>query len=269
MDVFYINLAGAYERRQALEANFASVNALGWRLHRVEAVPVDIAATHPGRLRDSEKSCFLSHTRAAVESCATDGHAFIIEDDVLFGKNSQRAIECALNILPETDWDIIYADICVPTVDLMMTFFRGRARIEDGKCELVKLSNRNFAGAAAYVINRHSKARLAELWAQHSPMKFLNDLYLRDLIHANTLRGYVIFPFATTLARLADHSQIQQAGHAFNDFIWNEFRRLMWIDRDPYAVMESVQRLGPNAPDAEAFSKLMAAMLRPSYVEIR
>ena len=268
MDVFFINLAEQAKRRKFVENNFQAHNALGWRLHRIEAVTAQTIKDRsvPGAIRDAEKGCFLSHIDAIAESRKFDGHAFIAEDDIQFGKQSVQAIETILESVPDDAWDIVYTDILFPDMHTMIDGFLQRRR-DGSKQALINLREARFCGSTAYIVNRNAKDRVLDLISQEGPIDRPYDLYLQRLIRSDRLRAFLVFPFATTVSALGEDSQIQTSDGQSTEFIWSSFRRLMWAERDIGAAAEAADRIFAAVRDdeTEAFSRMLAGMLAPGF----
>ncbi len=265
MDIFFVNLADRQDRRDAVESNFADCAPAQWRLHRVDGVPAQEAAARPGPLTDREKGCFLGHVAALAAAKSAPGHVLIAEDDIFLGRNSAAMIESALARIPEQGWDLVYTDICVSSTAFMLDLFRLRGKFSQNyPYELINLAGLPFAGATAYIVNKNSRERLASQLAAAASFDIPYDLYLRKLIYEKTLRGFALFPFATTLSALGDQSQIQISA-AGPDLVWNEFRRLVWAERDAEAVLKRVAHITADAPDQQAFLKILIPMLNPEF----
>jgi GR25 family glycosyltransferase involved in LPS biosynthesis len=270
MDCLYINLNRQIARRQFLERNFAESRLDGWSLSRVEAEDASSLSQEPvaGTLRNSEKACFLSHRKAIRQSLRSTGHVMVVEDDALFGKNSCRNIQTAIASLPESEWDLLFTDVCITQANVMFDLFVTRRRLaEDRRAVFLDLKQMPFAGSTAYVVNSGSKAKLLDVLGQADPLDTPYDLYLRSQIRASNLRARVIFPFPTSLSELADDSSVQVDDASTPDLIWNAFRRLVWAERDAERSLRSLERLDSDNLDAEsrAFALILAARMSPRF----
>ena len=263
MDIFYINVADQIHRREFVERNFAAIQRPGWRLSRIDAVTVETARNMPGRIRDGEKACFQSHLCAIEKAQHAAGHVLIAEDDILFGEGSLPAIERALASIAEDDWDILFTDLVIPNAGPMANLYLLRQRLaRSGGSQLLDLSNLNFAGTTAYIVNHRVRDKVLQALAADASLDVPYDLQLRKLIHSKTLRGHVIIPFPTTVSAFADTSQIQDTNLA--DAVWTAFRRLIWLERDIGAAMKPLA-IEKAEPGAEAFALLLTAMQSADY----
>lgn len=266
MDCVYINLASRPDRRDHLENNFGKNRRPGWALSRFDAVDAAWieAAGIRGTAKPAEKGCFVSHRRAIRQHLSSDGPLMVLEDDVLFGAKTCETIDESLAKLRESDWDIIFTDICVPSVGTWPDLVRQRRRYEQTKgMQLLGLDRLHFAGATSYILNPRSKRLLAGLLDGVTQIDTAYDLYLRFLIQQGRLRGFVLFPFVTSIADLAEQSSIQSADGASVDVILNWFRRSVWAERDldMAAAHSAALRDGYGSPEAAVFSGLFEAML--------
>jgi hypothetical protein len=148
-------------------------------------------------------------------------------------------------------------------IDLLL--LRRRASSE-AVFRLINLNRLPFAGSTAYIVNRKSKDKLLGLFPRGGPLEIPYDVYLQQLIHNNKLRGFVTFPFATALSPQAENSQIQQT-YSVQEGAMNAFRRLMWLERDIDAAVETIDRVRAGTEDAEtaAFLKILAVFLSPGF----
>lgn len=266
MDVFYINLAAQTERRRALEENFGAVKPANWALTRVEAVTAqDMAGRIPGRIGDGEKACFHSHIKALTLAKAGPGPVLIAEDDILFGAKSFAAIEHACTKIPETAWDIIFTDVSITNIHAMADLLLMRRQAVAGApFGLVNLARMPFAGSAGYIVNAHAKDKLLGLISNTGPLDFPYDIALQRAIAEGKLRGFVMFPFATTLSPDADHSQIRTL--KADETAMSAFRRLMWLERDIDQADKTIAQVTPAADaETQTFLKILSVFLTPGF----
>jgi GR25 family glycosyltransferase involved in LPS biosynthesis len=271
MDVYYINLAGDTARRAAVEANFADAGPEGWRLHRIEAVGSAEIAQNPvrGAIRDGEKGCFLSHRKALEAARGSDGHIFIAEDDIQFGRRTGALVDAALKSLPEHGWDIIYTDVIVHEIAWMVHMYLVRSqqlRLGNDKPQLIDLRGVPFAGSIGYLVNRHAREKLLRLMRPDLSLDAPYDIFLRQQIHSGALRGSLLFPFVTTQSSLEGGSTIQPGTQSGTDAIWTAFRQLVWQERDLDQVAATLAPVRMRGhPDGDALARIIALMLSPDY----
>jgi len=219
-------------RSSFFEGNYSQFIGTAWPLTRIDAIRADsdeIKKTF-GSLTSSEKACFISHKLALKMAVNSEGHAYILEDDAKFGSYSFNLINDCLNQLEGQDWDILYTDVSIPQPKSMVEFFLLRSElVKVGRWQLLNLASINFAGATAYIINSKSKAKLADALGGLNQLNVPYDLMLRNWIQQGVLKAFSIFPFASTLSKFADQSQIQPQGTQATEFAWNSFRRLVWV----------------------------------------
>jgi GR25 family glycosyltransferase involved in LPS biosynthesis len=271
MECLYINVDGEIARQRSIEANFRQVDHGEWNLTRISAVDTKqvVAACVKGRLRPAEKGCFLSHIKA-IELCRTHtSHTLLVEDDVLFGRKTFSSIEAALDSIAETDWDIMFTDVCVPTLETMLQMYFLRRQLPPGQNSVLKLdSTLPFGGSTAYLVNKHSVDKILSVLKEAPLLDIPYDLTLRKLFNESRLKGVVVFPFLTSLTESADVSQIQSISSAqVTDIIWNSFRRFIWAERSLDTATATLDPIAPDFLDDEckAFSKILSCMLSSRY----
>jgi GR25 family glycosyltransferase involved in LPS biosynthesis len=256
MECFYINLAGQTQRRDFLQSSFNTHKKPGWFLTRIQAVDAAQVqqAQVPGRIRDGEKGCFLSHRQAIEASLEAPGHALILEDDAMFGPGSCARIASALAAMGEGNWDLLFTDLIIPHPPLMAAMLHMRRELGEGEQRLLDLNELNYCGATAYVVHENFKQRLLDLMGERS-LDTPYDLHLRSKVQAGGARAFAAFPFPTSLSPLADQSQLQ--GGEGIDFYWNVFRRFIWADRDLGQVDASLQQAGDRMdPESAVFARI-------------
>lgn len=262
IDLYYINLDSATERRASIEESIRSSGFSDrWSFWRFPAIAADSEAVlnTPGRNSNPYKGNFLSHRQCIELSLQSDAHLFIAEDDTMFCRQTGPLVEQLIDSLPEDSWDVIRTDITLvvatdtPKLYKLCVSDKGRKTVR-----LIDLHNFGppYVGAGAYIINRRSKKRyfntLRVAIAQNngrcdSPY----DAYLRDLLQYGILRGFVTVPFLTAPSFHEDASQAPQiytdkppskdeALARFNKVhreMQTAFRRLVWIGYTPDTVL--------------------------------
>jgi GR25 family glycosyltransferase involved in LPS biosynthesis len=273
IDCIYINLSAATDRRTHLTRNFAESRfSSDWKLQRLEAIDTAYVTRNqiPGRIRDAEKACYLSHLHALKLAMKTSEYTLIAEDDVSFCARSEAAIDAAIDRSPDS-WDILFTDVCVPaTQDMLALFLHRRVLKKTDEFILIDLSDLFFAGATSYIVNRKSKAIVYNTLAQQQSFDIPYDLYLRNCIRDGKLKAYSIFPFATSLSPYSDNSAIQfnHGQEYLRNFAWNSFRRLMWIGADTDAVDIALSKMNEDFADKETsvFSTILKTILAKEFV---
>jgi GR25 family glycosyltransferase involved in LPS biosynthesis len=236
MDCFYINLDSATQRRAKLENNFAAIKKPHWNLTRFAAVDTVFVKDNDikGATKPAEKACFLSHKFLIGSKLAHEGTIFIVEDDATFGIRTCNLIDAILKQNKNMDWDILFADVCIPQLVTMVELLKYRRELSARKVDIafLELSNVGFAGSTAYLINGKSKQKIYDLLDRFSQLDLPYDLYLRYLIHTSALKGFSLFPFVTSLSEFSEMSQIKLADTSQPDLAWNMFRKMIWVERN-------------------------------------
>jgi GR25 family glycosyltransferase involved in LPS biosynthesis len=273
MDCIYINLAARPDRREALERNFESVKAPGWALHRLEAISAaDVERMQtPGSVRPAEKACFLSHREAVRRALAFEGPVMVLEDDVLFGALSCRAVDIALGAHDQASWDVVFTDAGIGNLDAWPHLIQKRRAFERTRdLQLLSVADLQFGGAIAYILNPRSKTLLLQLLDGVDSIDLPYDTLLRLLFQQFQVRAFVVYPFPTTTCDLGELSSIQLQQTAALDKVFSLFRRMTWIGRDLHGLAGEVEALGAASADPEArlfgilFQALAAERLRES-----
>lgn len=270
MDCYYINLASETDKRAQLEKNFAQHNALNWSLQRFEAIDRAYVRENQisGNLSDAEKGCFLSHQQVLKQNLLSDRHIFIMEDDIIFSSKTAALIE-RITSADQLDWDIIYTDICVPDIGFMMHLhtLKNECKKND-QLQIIDLKNHNFASAAAYIINKKSIQKVLDLLALLSELNIPIDIAYRNLVHSGQLKGFVVFPFLTSLSSLSENSQVQPKRHAYTEVVWHSFRKMIWIDGSAKSIKSNLETLekGNLDEEAKALALIFSGFLASDFV---
>lgn len=270
MDCYYINLASETEKRAQLEKNFAQHNTLNWPLHRFEALDRSYVRTHQvkGSLTDSEKGCFLSHQQVINLNTHGTDHVFIMEDDIVFSGKTLSLIQ-RITGLEQLDWDILYTDVCVPDISFMLHLFHLKNEcVANDQLQIVDLEKHNFASAAAYIINKKSIQKIANFLGSFDELNMPIDIVYRSLIQAGHLKGYVAFPFLTSLSSLSEDSRVQPKQHAYTEVVWHSFRKLMWMDGSINAIDQNLEILkkGRMSDEANALALIFSGFLSSDFI---
>jgi GR25 family glycosyltransferase involved in LPS biosynthesis len=271
MDVRYINLDSANERRRSIEESFRAGNfSAEWPLRRFEAIrgSDEVMRKFGGSLKRSHAGCFASHLACIQESLDDDNYLMITEDDTIFSKRTEAMVNQAMNNLRSVDWDLLYTDVIITNPHNMLDFFERRKHLEaTDTIEVCDLRPMSFCGASCYIVNKASKRKVFKACST-VPID-VYDLLLRNRVHNGTLNAYVIFPFVTSLSPLAYQSFINDIdergvptakpkGVSLGS-LWSAFRQLVWIGANPEEAIKSCELIPPEAIDirAIAFSKII------------
>jgi GR25 family glycosyltransferase involved in LPS biosynthesis len=271
MDVYYINLKHSTRRNEIFLDTYQRCRlSERWRLHRFDAVAADSeqVRNRPGRLSNGNKGNFLSHMGCLLQSLDSDDDAFILEDDACLSPSTEYWVQRMTDGLDRDDWDIIMTEMCVSQACEMARFLQYKRKYRKTGTVLalpLKGWDGAFAGCAGYVVNRRAKAKLLRLLTMHELIQPF-DLVLRFAAIHGHIKAKLAVPFLTSVNRIADISDtslgVKPTLHAQFQ-LWNQFRRLVWIDgeADP-AMLEAITEAARAAPpDAEA--QAMTALMQP------
>jgi len=275
--ICYINLDRATERRATIEENLAKFAGPGVAIHRIRAVNEDCVARHKiaGTATHSEKACFLSHRRAIKRSLNTPGCTLILEDDAQLCSRTIPVLNVLLHAASE-NFDVLFTDLCVTSVQAMLSLFKLRREQTRSQCAGIFQTQLldNFVGATAYVLDDRSKRKLLSALKQDHSINLPYDLFLVAGIRAGTLTSGYCFPFLTTLSPHASNSQIQPDNSLLYNMVWNDFRRLMFLDADTTQagkLLLDVNQIGEDFCDREAFyfTSILKVILSDKFPELR
>jgi GR25 family glycosyltransferase involved in LPS biosynthesis len=233
----------------------------------VEAIDIGDVAAHavPGKIREAEKACILSHRRAIELSCRDGGHSLIVEDDARFGPNTFQSIDRLGGAFD--DYDIVYTDLDLSNIhELIRFFFLRRELLKSHAFQLFDLKG-IFFGTTAYVVNARSKEKILHLIDGLPSFDLSYDIQLQQWINEERLKAAFIFPFLTTLSDYADQSGIQPEGSQIPSAALNAYRRLMWQDfeRTRDNPLEFLNKIDASFFDAQSLclAQILAVFLSP------
>ena len=269
MDCLYINLDKQEKRRTSIEANFAQHKAQGWELERISAFDADYVAAHgiSGKAMPTEKACYLSQLAAIRASMKQDEPVLILEDDAMFGPHSCPLIDNVLKTVPSDEWDVLFCDIGPGSAQYMFELLSLRKHLaRNQECKILSLEGIYFGCATSYIINPKSREKVLAL-LEKDTIDIPYDLALRNPIYSGELKGFVIFPFATTISENALYSQIQAKETAYIDFILSFFRMATWVDRDLEECKQNLKLRQPTEEDVEAdiYGKIIGTLLSSHF----
>jgi GR25 family glycosyltransferase involved in LPS biosynthesis len=223
----------------------------------------------PGSLRSNEKACFLSHKFAIKQNLNAIEPILIMEDDAVIGKSTCEILDNFIKLGNKFEWDILFTDICVPQPTIMIELIELRKKLSAGnKTQILNLADFVFAGATSYILNPNSLEKVFRLLDAKDSLDIPYDLYLRELIFENKLKGFVIFPFVTTLSNESDTSQIQLDDTANTDLVWNTFRKMIWMDRKIEDSKLFLERINHDVCDEESkqFGTIISACISNKFI---
>lgn len=271
MHCIYINLDQQIERRNFVEDNFSHHVPANWALHRFTAIDSKyLPEGLLGKLRDTEKACFLSHIGALEMAMTFAGDVLILEDDVWFGPSSIGLIDMARQSLGENEWDLLFTDLCIVNPRDMLDLFQLRKEWDNSKqVRLLDLSKTMFAGATAYIVRQESKSKLLQALKRLTRLDAPYDLVLRHWIQQQQLTARGIFPFATSLSLYAESSQVQLKETEVTDACWNAFRRLVCVDANDLELtvpaLSATFGQDYRHKSTEVFANILALRLSPKF----
>lgn len=270
IDILYINLDRATERREALEKNFQAANfSPAWRLHRFPAInaTTELVQSTPGPALPALKANWLSHLTCMKLALAQnwDSHVLIAEDDAEFSPLAEHMVNQALNSLESVEWDVVFLDILIPRAfDMPFLFSLRQKCAKDNSAVLLNLGTSRerfiFAGAGAYIINKASLPKMISLFTvDQIPGAF--DMILRNRIYSGQINAHVIFPFPATVSAHADDPQVGHPDNwVYDCSLMHEFRRLIWAGTELNMGAPTVAP-GGTTPEIDRFTSVLGRLM--------
>lgn len=271
LNIYYINLDNATERRVAIEENLQKFEALGIGINRIPAYDKKYIEDRliGGAIRSTEKACFLSHIKAIEASISQPGHALILEDDILMGSESISQIKNILDLV-KNSIDLLFVEMGITNLPSMFQLFRLKKELKHaGKIEILQTKLFDFAGATAYILNENSKIKLLEILRKIDSFDVPYDLLLKKLIIENNILSGCIFPFLATLSDQSLNTDIQLDGDSLPNIVWHSFRKLMFIEADYNRgnFLQDLQRIPPDffGGDDLIFGKIISTAMSEKF----
>ena len=246
VDIFFINLDSATERRVSVEDSFGKNNfPRSWVLNRFPAIESssEMVSKMPGPLTARQKGCFLSHLECAKMALSNNAKSYVMiaEDDVLFSKKTAVLINELICNLPKDDWDVIYTDAAI-NGERSKEFIEYLLNIHDNFCmdgfvRVIDLKGlpRFYSGTTCYLINKLSLQKFINKISDFIRLMEVENISLpfdwcfQILFSEGQLNSFLTFPFLTTVSGFAENSQVNESNINIS-LIDNVFRNLMWID---------------------------------------
>ena len=270
MNTYFINLAGATDRRRYLEENFRTWAPVSANLTRIDALDTRFVQSSglSGRIRSSEIACLLSHRKAIVASLEDSQHSLIVEDDALFGPSTFATLPTIPHLQDDATDLVFLSGMLGDVSSLVGHVLLRRALLKDSRIATVDLASVAFSCADAYVVKARSKDKLLKLIDQLGAYDTPYDLLLRNWVHAGALRAVLVFPFLTMLSPMAEASMNGNANETMSTYI--ALRRLLAMDSQHYPgdIMASIDRIDPSFYDKEAddLAKAFRCLLSRKFV---
>jgi len=192
----------------------------------------------------------------------------IIEDDAIWGPSTQATLDKIMHALRGMPWDMVFTDVCIPTMESTVELFHLKRRLTpESSTLLLDLRELTFAGSTAYMVNPHSTPKILSMLQGQSRLDVPYDLLLRQWFRQGALQGYCVFPFATSLSDQSESSQVQSEGHVA-DLVWNTFRKMIWQDAKREHYLTGLNEIRANLLDDRThdFGLLLSAYLSERFV---
>jgi GR25 family glycosyltransferase involved in LPS biosynthesis len=271
VNIYYINLDAATERRTSIEANLREFAGSEHQIHRVPAYDQAFVQTHniSGSLRATQKACILSHIKAIELSLNDAGPSLILEDDAIFGAHTASLLTQLANAFDERD--IVFTDLCIPIASSMMRLYSLYRKFKQ-QVAIFNTQDFEFAGATAYTVNARSKEKLLDFFRSQKTLDLPYDIVLKMLIHNGTLTSGFVFPFITSVSPHSDVSQIPATSEEKIPLLWTAFRKLVFLESSTFFphLQEEIEALSsvPADRNALAFSALCKLLASDEFVPV-
>jgi GR25 family glycosyltransferase involved in LPS biosynthesis len=227
-------------------------------LERIEAVSADDISRSPlpGKIRDTEKACILSHQKAIAASGDDQTNSLILEDDAVPGAIGFEVLNGLLNG-DHGDVDVIFTSALVSNTDFIFNqYLLYRNTLKSKQVHLLNMQGMQTAGCDSYIVCLRSKSKLLGLLEQIESYDVEYDLLMKQWIQEGRIKALLVFPFLTCLSSLSDTSQITQPNKD-----WNQFRRLFSLDYQG-SVVNQIRKGIPPQQAVDAFTDEYLALLK-------
>jgi hypothetical protein len=200
-----------------------------------------------------------------------EGHALILEDDALVGPSTIKTLALALQMIKD-DFDLVCTDACIPDIENMLILASLKKQLSvNEEIQIINLKEINFAGASAYLVHKNFKKNYLHFLTHMSSYDVPYDLFIRDLIANDKIKGKLIFPFITSLSDQSLLTQNQLSGDKLRNLAWDAFRKMMFIDSS-YSLnlpLAGFEEISPEFYDLEAtqFSEILKLMLSKNFIK--
>ena len=271
LNIYYINLESAIERRIAIEKNLNQFLMSGATVNRVSAFDAKYVHKHEiaGSIRNTEKACFLSHMKAIEMSLLQPGPALIIEDDISLGPQSISQIKDLLG-KASIGIDLLFAEMCISSLSSMFQLYMlKRELLRDNKIEVLQTQLFDFAGATAYILNHQSKSKLLKIMQKIKSFDLPYDLVLKQLILNGDISSGFIFPFVATLTGNSLNTDIQLEADELPNVVYHSFRKLMYLDTQENMAnyLNDLEKIPKNFYSQEdlVFGKIISTVMSEKF----
>lgn len=246
---YYINLDRSADRRASMERQVvrAGLRSLYERFPALEGRPASAS-----KLTQPEIGCFRSHHAVLAAAPGDARFIHVLEDDVIFSRHLPAVLAASIARGKLDAFDIIYLDTMIPpTAGATINRFK-EAYDAGGDFGLIDLKNLVFLGAASYLVNQRSLARvrdaLAEEIGENGPVRAVDVFYLNE-IQRGRFRAALFFPYLSSVDSALSAASTLAA--APNTLTYNTLRYAFFADFDLQEARRRVPRflVGP-VPDS-------------------
>ena len=165
----YVNLDHRLDRKIRMER---SLEEAGIKAHRVRGMLPDEYKGDPKKVEVMRNrtpgaiGCHMSQVSIMENALCLSKHAFVMEDDLVFCKDFQKRISMMEQFIATNDWDILWLG---GTFHVNPPYWH--KKLGDARCTEDPHMMRTFGAFCtyAYIVNKHSLARVLSLLEQQLP----------------------------------------------------------------------------------------------------
>ena len=247
----FINLDRSIDRRRGVDSELAKAGLAYPRFSAIDGA----AYPQSSKLAPGVVGCFRSHHLALVRAPRDGRFVHVLEDDAVLAKEFVPALVSVIATHRLDQFDVVFTDIIVPAdlqlIKVLKNWFEIYAR--DRTLQLLDLKDVDFVGMSSYLVNPRSLDRVIHLFETEIARgpTLPVDIYLRRLVHANTLKAACLVPFLSTVSGGA--TTIDERNTKGIDVVSMAFRQAFFVDLDVAAakrmVRQGMKAAGPTAFD--------------------
>ena len=240
----YINLDRSLARRRNMERQLAR---LGLAEAYLRLPAVDGQKLKPvGKLNAGIVGCFRSHLAALELARGARASVHIVEDDVIFSKDTAPFIRHALAEGTFVDYDLVFLDMWIdPVVELVERFIAAAGALSSAppldysRFSLVDLKGIRIGAAASYVLSPSKLEKVIGLLTDElarGPTVPVDHFY-HLMTERGALRTAVVVPFLTSIDLAEGAVSQTQTLPAHDHRLFLLLRSAFYVERDMPGVV--------------------------------
>lgn len=249
----YINLDGAGERRQSMQA--------GLTRHGLDGVVTRFGARQgddrPKAITRNELGCFLSH-HEIVTSADPSRPLLVLEDDIHFPEPFGRFFRSLFASAFAHEWDMLFLNKMISFTDMRSVYHMLRLKRKAGdiyapsfrKLSLEPCKGLYVSGAGAYLVRPAAIPKLAAILERASEAGYKRplDMVYLDAINRDEINARFVFPYILGIDSSFE-STINDRPTEANTLLFNDILNLFVAGGD----LEPLRRRAFDARDDDPF----------------